>query len=77
MRIRDRRVGARAKGDAMLKIKLVFAAALLTAPAMWMVASISSNPVTEQASVAVANQVDTFQLMSTSRRMPTQSYDSY
>jgi hypothetical protein len=61
----------------MFKFKAVFAAALLAAPALWAVTSIVLDPVTQREHVNVADQVNTFYLMSTSPRLPVQSYDAY
>jgi hypothetical protein len=69
---------ARARGgDTMFKFKAVLAAALLAAPALWAVTSIVSDPVTQPEPVSVVDQVNTFHLMSTSQRLPAQSYDAY
>jgi hypothetical protein len=69
---------ARARGgDTMFKFKTVLAAALLAAPALWAVTSIVLDPVTQREHASVADQIDTFHLMSTSPRLAAQSYDAY
>jgi hypothetical protein len=61
----------------MFKIKAALAAALVAAPVIWAGASLVSNRAAEQAEPATADQVDTFQLMSASQRLPMHSYAAY
>jgi hypothetical protein len=61
----------------MFKIKAALAAALVAAPVIWAGASIVSNRAAEQMNPATADQVDTFQLMSASQRLPMHSYAAY
>jgi hypothetical protein len=61
----------------MSNIRVLAAAAMLAAPAMWAVTSIVSDPGAQQVSLATPAQVDTYALMSSSHRLPIQAYDSY
>jgi hypothetical protein len=65
------------EGGTMFRIGVVLAAVMLTAPAMWAIASMLADPGTQQVSLATPDQVDTFELMASSHRLPDQSYEAY
>jgi hypothetical protein len=61
----------------MFKIKSAGLAVLLAGSAAWGLASILSNTDAQQVTLAASAQVNTYELMSSSKDLPVQAYDSY
>jgi hypothetical protein len=61
----------------MSKIRPVVLAVLLAAPAGWALASILSDTHTQEAIVATSDQVNTYELMSSSKNLPILTYETY
>jgi len=60
----------------MLNIRVMLAAAMLTAPAVWALGSIVSEPA-QQVSLATPDQVDAYALMSRAAELPTERYQAF
>ena len=61
----------------MFKIKSAGLAVLLAGLAAWGLAAILSNTDAQQVTLAASAQVNTYELMSNSKDLPVQEYDSY
>ena len=61
----------------MFKYKFSVLAGLLVGPAVWALASILSNTNVKPVGFATSAQVNTYELMSNSKDLPVQSYESY